>query len=115
MYRRSYAEQLEETPSECRDRERRAFDLAIERLQLAVQDGVSSPQAVESLQFLCRLWQALIEDLMAPDNDLPDSLRADLISIGIWVIKEAESIRVGRSTNFRSLIEVCSTVRDGLK
>lgn len=114
MYQSSYAEQLEETPRECRNRERRAFDQAIELLLQANQDGVSPPKVGQALDYSCRLWQALIEDLMAPDNDLPDNLRGDLISIGIWVIKEAELIRSGNSTNFRGLIEICSIVRDGL-
>lgn len=115
MYQSTYAEQLEETPRACRDRERRAFEMAIEMLQQAETGGASPSSSVHALQFLCRLWQALIVDLVEADNDLPDILRADLVSIGIWTIKEAESIRSGQSTNFRSLIEICSIVRDGLR
>lgn len=116
MYQSSYAEQLEDAPRECRDRERRAFDQVIEMLQCAEEEGASSSYtSVPALHFLCRLWRVLIEDLIASDNDLPDVLRGDLISIGIWVIKEAELIRLGRSINYRGLIEVCSIVRDGLK
>ncbi len=115
MYQSTYAEQLEETPRECRDREQQAFDLAIELLQQAEDSGMSSSNAAIAIQFLCRLWQALIEDLVEPDNDLPDVLRADLVSIGIWMIKEAEAIRSGQSSNFRGLIEICSIVRDGLR
>jgi flagellar protein FlaF len=115
MYQSSYAEQFEETPRECRDRERRAFDQAIELLQQADDSGAASSNATNALQYLCRLWQALIEDLVEPDNDLPEVLRADLVSIGIWMIKEAEAIRSGQSSNFRGLIEICSIVRDGLR
>jgi len=115
MYQSSYMEHLAETPKECRDRERRAFDRAIELLQHAQVTGKSLPESTDALHFLCRLWRALIEDLVSPDNDLPEILRADLISIGFWVIKEAEFIRSGRSTNFRGLIEICAIVRDGLK
>jgi flagellar protein FlaF len=115
MYHSSYAEQIEETPRECRDRERRAFDHAIELLENARSGDLGSAKTVQALHFLVRLWRALIEDLMSPDNDLPDILRADLVSIGVWTIKEADSIRVGRSFNFGGLIEVCTIVREGLK
>jgi flagellar protein FlaF len=115
MYQLAYVEQLEETPRDCRDRERHAFDQAIELLQRAEKDGVRSPASAQALHFLCRLWQVLIDDLVAPDNDLPAVLRADLISIGIWMIKESDSIRSGHSSNYRGLIEICVSVRDGLK
>jgi flagellar protein FlaF len=115
MYQSSYAEQLVETPRECRDRERRAFDRAIELLEQAEEDRGSTSKSAHALQFICRLWEALIEDLAAPENDLPDMLKAKLVSIGIWVMREVESIRLGRSRNFRGLIEICSIVRDGLR
>ncbi len=115
MYRSSYAEQLEDTPGECRGRERSAFDKAIRLLQRAEEGAAASSGSAHALHFLCRLWQVLIEDLVEPENDLPDRLKADLVSIGLWSIKEAESIRSGQSTNFRGLIEICSIVRDGLK
>jgi flagellar protein FlaF len=115
MYQSAYAEQFEEMPQECRDRERRAFDRAIELLRDADQVGASSAVAEQAFHFVCRLWQALIEDLATPDNDLPDILKRDLISIGIWVVKEVEAIRRGKSTNLRGLIDICTIVREGLK
>lgn len=115
MYRSSYAEHLDETPRECRARERRAFDLALDMLRAAEIAGPSSSDATNALHFVCSLWQVLIEDLVDPDNDLPDVLRADLVSIGLWTMKEADSIRFGRSANIRGLIEICSIVRDGLR
>ena len=71
-------------------------------------------EAVDALHYLRRLWSLLVEDLAKPENDLPEQLRADLISIGLWVIREAEQIRLEKSTNFRGLIEVSQNIRDGL-
>jgi flagellar protein FlaF len=62
-----------------------------------------------------QLWTILIEDLAHPENDLPEALRADLISIGLWVTKEAEQIRQKKSANFAGVIDICSIIRDGLK
>ncbi|ACK49028.1 flagellar FlaF family protein [Methylocella silvestris BL2] len=115
MYQRSYAESLESSPGECRERERRALDHALQLLEKARHDGVGSAAAAEALHFLCRLWKALIEDLISPENDLPDVLRGDLVSVGIWVLREADSIREEKSSNFRGLIEICSAIRNGLR
>ena len=46
---------------------------------------------------------------------LPNELRAKLISIGIWVLKQADAIRLGRSTNFAAMSGICAIVRDGLR
>ena len=73
-----------------------------------------SREAIEAILFVRRLWGYLIEDLARPDNDLPQKLRADLISIGLWIMREAEQIRLETSSNFKGLIEVSTAIRDGL-
>jgi len=115
MYMASYVEQIEATPKQCRDRERRAFDQAIALLERARDEGCASTRSAEALDFLCRLWQVLLEDLASPENDLPEVLRADLVSIGLWSVKQAESIRAGHGSNYSGLIQICTIVRDGLR
>jgi flagellar protein FlaF len=115
MYQFSYAEVLDETPQGARERERLAMSRSIELLEAAEQKGGRSREAIEALLFVRRLWSMLMEDLASPDNDLPANLRADLISIGIWVMREADQIRLGKSANFRGIIEVSAAIRDGLQ
>jgi len=115
MYQFSYAEVLDETPKGARERERQAIDRSIELLGEAEKNGGNSREAIEAVLYLRRLWGFLIEDLARPENDLPKSLRADLISIGLWIMREAEEIRLGKSENFKGLIEVSASIRDGLK
>jgi flagellar biosynthesis activator protein FlaF len=88
---------------------------AVELLTKAEAAGPRSREAAEALDFVGRLWNVFIQDLVDPENDLPNVLKADIISIGLWIIKEAALIRCGESTNFGSLIEICAIVRDGLK
>lgn len=114
MYQFSYAEVLDETPQGARQRERQAIDHSISLLQAAERAGVQSREAVEALLFARKLWAILIEDLAKSENDLPQQLRADLISIGLWVMREAEQIRLEKSDNFKGIIEVSQTIRDGL-
>lgn len=115
MYQLSYGEAVEEFSLECRDRERRALDRSISLLEAAEGAGRGSLALVEALSYLRRLWRALIEDLVDAENDLPDVLRGDLISIGIWILRETDAVENGRSHGFRNLIEVSAMIRDGLK
>jgi flagellar biosynthesis activator protein FlaF len=114
MYRFSYAEVLEDTPRTARERERAAIDHSIELLQAATGKGAKSREAIEAIYFLRRLWAIFIEDLAKPENELPQSLRADLISVGLWIMREAEEIRQERSENFKGLIEVSKLIAEGL-
>jgi flagellar protein FlaF len=115
MYQFPYAEVLEETPQTARTREREAIQRSIDLLEAADKAGVQSREAVEALLFVRKLWSVLIEDLGKPENDLPKQLRADLISIGLWIMREAEQIRLEKSSNFKGIIEVSSNIRDGLE
>jgi flagellar protein FlaF len=115
MYRFSYAEILEDASDESRERERLAFDHAIDRLRAAGLKGNKSPESSEAIYVVQRLWSFLIEDLMSPENSLPETLRAELISIGLWIMKEADLIRQGQSENYTALIDINAMIRDGLK
>jgi flagellar protein FlaF len=114
MYRFSYAEVLEETPQSARVRERMALEHAIALLQSAAKEGIESREAIEALHFCRRLWALLIEDLAHPENQLPTKLRADIISIGLWIMRETEEIRQGRSENFDGIIQVTRAIAEGL-
>ena len=115
MYKFAYGEVLEEVPKLARERERTALENSIELLKVAEQKGPKSVETVEALHFVRRLWGIFIEDLAKADNGLPDKLRADLVSVGLWVMNEAEEIRQGRSKDFKGLIDVSRTIAEGLR
>jgi flagellar protein FlaF len=115
MYQFSYAEVIEDAPQDARGRERQAFERAIELLRIAEGKGVASLESIEATHYVRQLWTILIQDLAHPENDLPEGLRADLISIGLWVTKEIEQIRLRKSENYSGVIEICSIICDGLK
>src|SRR5215217_4191439 len=99
MYRFSYAEVVEDAPRECRQREYEVFKRAIGLLKAA--DGLPSrsPEMSDAIEFLQRLWTAFVKDLANPDNELPDKLKAQLISIGFWVMRETGRIALGEHTD----------------
>ena len=114
MYKIAYNEVLEESPKEERAQERTALERSIAMLEAAQAAGPGSREAVDAILFVRKLWGIFIEDLATPENALPQKLRADLISIGLWVMRESEEIRLGRSANFVGIIDVSRTISEGL-
>lgn len=115
MYQHSYAEALEDDQGEARRNEAFALDHAVTLLMGAAGLPHPSIEGVKALHFTRRLWTAFITELAAPDNALPQELRANLISIGIWILKEADSIRLDTSANYAGIADICNIVRDGLR
>lgn len=115
MYQFSYADVLNDSPKEARERERIAIDRSIEMLKAAAAKGPQSRESTEAVVFVTRLWSTLIEDLARPENELPTSLKADLISIGLFIMREAEKIRLEKSTDYQALIDVSVSISEGLK
>jgi flagellar biosynthesis activator protein FlaF len=115
MYQSLYSEMAAETTARIRDNERQAFERSITLLKDAQSKGRGSRESVEALLFLSRLWSILLEDLVHPENGLPEELRASLISIGIWMLRRAEEIRLGKLGDFEALIEVSESICHGLR
>jgi len=114
MYQFTYAEVVEDSPREMRAREHDALDRAVALLEAARQTGAQSTEGLEALTYLRRLWTIFLDDLGSNGNDLPEDLRAQLISIGIWIVKEIERLRTGAQDSFDDLIEITAIIRDGL-
>jgi flagellar protein FlaF len=115
MYHFTYGEIVEDAGVGSRERERLALDKSIELLREANKNGGNNKAVLEALIYVRRLWSILLEDLAQPGNDLPVKLRADLISIGVWIMKEADRVRDGETQSLKGLIDVSSMIRDGLK
>lgn len=115
MYASVYREMVEDTAASIRANERQAFARSIELLQRAQEKGRGSRESVEALLFVHQLWTLLLEDLAHEGNGLPNSLKASLISIGIWILRRAEDIRQGKTEDFTALIDVSRTISHGLK
>lgn len=115
MYQFSYAEIMEDGVADAKERERQALTRSIELLSAARDDTGYSRHAIEALFYTRRVWIRFIEDLKQPENQLDAELRANLISIAIWILKECDRIRKRQSNNFQGIIDVTTIIRDGLK
>ena len=115
MYEFAYNEVVEESHQTMRARERDAMDRVIAMLRAAQEKGPQSRERVDALYYLRRLWMIFINDLQDPNNELPDQLKAGIISIGMWMNKEIDRVRGGQTNDLTPMIEINQVIRDGLK
>lgn len=115
MYQQSYVETFAESSSQARHRERQALQHSIDVLEAAKPRGPGSPELTAALFYTNRVWSFLLEDLSLSDNELPDEIRAGLVSIGLWVMRELEAIRSRRSQDIDGIIEISALIRDALR
>jgi flagellar biosynthesis activator protein FlaF len=115
MYQFSYAEVMEDGVADAKDRERQVLERSIEMMRAAAAKGRNSSEAVEAIYYTRQLWIRLTEDLCTADNQLDDELKANLISIAIWILNETEKIRKRESDNFQGIVEITTIIKDGLK
>lgn len=114
MYQFSYAEVMEDSASEGREREREVLDRCVTLLLAADAHKSFSHASIEALMYTRKTWNALITDLADDENALPDVLKAKLISIGLYVLKECDRIRARESSDYRGLADIIRTVGLGL-
>jgi flagellar biosynthesis activator protein FlaF len=115
MYEFAYNEVIEDSRQTMRARERQAMDRVIAMLRTAHEKGPGSRERVEALFYLRRLWMIFLNDLNDANNELPEQLRAGIISIGIWMMKEIDRVRDGATDDLSPMIEINALIRDGLK
>lgn len=115
MYQLAYDEALSGSPVETRASEREAIDRSIEYMEAAEKAGPMSREEIVAINFLRQLWTILIEDLATEGNGLPPLLRAQVISIGLWILRQADDISMERQSAFRSIIDISKLIREGLK
>ncbi len=115
MYEFAYNEVIEDSRQTMRARERQAMDRVVAMLRAAQDKAEHSRERVEALYYLRRLWMIFLTDLNDPNNELPEQLRAGIISIGIWMMKEIDRVRGGLTNDLTPMIEINQLIRDGLK
>jgi flagellar protein FlaF len=115
MYEFAYNDVIEDSHQTLRARERAAMDRVIGMLRAAQGKGPQSRERIDALFYLRRLWMIFIDDLNDPNNELPAQLRAGIVSIGAWMMKEIDRVRGGVTSDLTPMIEINELIRDGLK
>lgn len=95
-------------------REREVLQKSIDLLRSAEAPDAPPFASAEAILYTSRVWTTFLSDLAKPDNQLPKEVRANLISIGIWILKQLDAIRAGEKAAYRDVIEISEIIRDGL-
>lgn len=68
---------------------------------------------IEALDWNRRLWSALATDCSTPENHLPVALKAQIISLSLWVSRHSSAV-MRKEETFDALIDVNRMIMQGL-
>jgi flagellar protein FlaF len=68
---------------------------------------------IEALDWNRRVWSAMAADCSGPDNGLPLEVRAQIISLSIWVSRHTTRV-MRREEQIEPLIDVNKAIMQGL-
>ena len=82
---------------------------------IAAQDaGMKGAMLMPALYRNRQMWSAFVTDCGATGNGLPVPLRAQIISLGLWVDRFTSDVIAGREP-VSELIEINRTIMEGLR
>ncbi len=97
-----------------REMEYRLFGQVTRALMAAAEVDVSDTATrIDALDWNRRLWSVLATDCADSANSLPIELRAQIISLSIWVNKHSSAV-MRREEDFAPLIDVNRIMMQGL-
>ena len=97
-----------------RDAEYRLFGQVTRALlQAADTPPEDSRGRIEALDWNRRLWSALATDCADPQNVLPEPLRAQIISLSLWVSRHTSAV-IRREEEIDPLIDINRIMMQGL-
>lgn len=98
-----------------RDVEYRLFGQVTRALMEAAEmDPSDIAGRMDALDWNRRLWSVLANDCSSPTNQLPIQLRANIISLSLWVSRHTSAI-MRNEAEFTPLIEVNRMMMQGLQ
>ncbi len=96
-----------------RDLEYRAFGQVTAGLVRVKEEKPPLPVVLEVIDANRRLWNVLSADCAAPENQLPITLRGQIISLAMWVARySSEVLRDG--ADVEPLIDINRAMMEGL-
>lgn len=96
-----------------RELEYRAFGQVTAALVRVKEEQSSLTQVAEALDANRRLWSVLSADCSVPENQLPLTLRGQIISLAMWVARySSQVLRDGAEID--PLIDINRTMMEGL-
>ena len=110
----SYDTVIEDSAREARGREQQALNHGIALLKRFQSGDIPSSDGAEACSTFGGSGRSSSRISRSPRNGLPEKLRADIISIGLWIVREADRIRQQGSTDVAELVAINTVIRDAL-
>lgn len=104
------AQTTTETPSEI---EYRLFAQVTAALMAVVGKSRTEKATIDALDWNRRMWSVFSSDCGTKGNELPDQLRASIVSLSIWVSKHSSLVMRGKE-DVDALINVNKMIMEGL-
>jgi flagellar protein FlaF len=96
-----------------RDTEYRIFAQVTTALINAKDPNTTLTQLIDALDWNRRLWSTLATDCGLPGNGLPKELRAQIISLSLWVSRHSSEV-ARRKADIDDLIDINKMIMEGL-
>ncbi|RCL02520.1 MAG: flagellar protein FlaF [Candidatus Tokpelaia sp. JSC188] len=114
MYQMRYEDTIGESVQDAREREALLFKRCIKLLQIAQKAESKSPEIFDAVVFVRNLWGILIEDLSKSGNAFSKEMKASIISVGLFILKEIDRLEKEEKIDFDAVIAVSQSICDGL-
>lgn len=96
-----------------REAEYRLFGQVTRALMQADAEGADLSRKMDALDWNRRLWSALATNCSTPDNALPMPVRAQIISLSLWVSRHTSAVMRGQE-EIEPLVEINRIMMQGL-
>ena len=113
MSLQAYNKTIQST-EDSRSMEYRLFAQITGDMMSAAKSGQVDAPLADAIGRNRQLWQALAMDCRKPENQLPEQLRASIISLSIWVHKHTKLV-MSKEENVQDLIDINRTIKQGLQ
>jgi flagellar protein FlaF len=82
-------------------------------IEASEADPLDLKTRMDALDWNRRLWSTLATDCASPDNTMPPALRAQIISLSLWVNKHTSAV-IRNKEEFEPLIDLNRIIMQGL-
>ena len=100
------------TVAGCRSAEADAFNRAADLLEAAAKGGADLIK--QALQFNQLLWSLVLADITEADNKLPLELKANIVSLSMFVEGLGEKFAKGEKIDLNALVNINRNLAQGL-
>jgi flagellar protein FlaF len=82
-------------------------------IDAAAADPLDVKSRMDALDWNRRLWSTLATDCASPENNLPDPVKAQIISLSLWVNRHTSAV-IRRQEEIGPLVDINRIIMQGL-